>query len=151
MDVTPTDAQNVADLRLAATGDASAQLRLSRTARDLVLAGVADDIVGSIEGVNFARLAAAQGVPDALVLLSDHCAHLGQAFAECGEHDASDNWIGQSLAMLELAAEVLPAANAAALMDSLNIAADNANAAIMQAAKEYRAIFAPAFGAAAFA
>lgn len=151
MEIDPSDVESVRLMRLAATGDAAAQLELARTARQLVITGDADEIVCSIEGLTYARLAAAQGVPDALMLVAEHCAHLANVYAQCGEQPTSDMWQGQALGVLELATEMLPPANAADLMASLNIAADNASPAIMQEAKLFRAIFAPAFGAEAFA
>jgi len=151
VDIDPADQRNVADLRLAATGDAQAQFRLSRAARDLVLSGEADEIVTSIEGVAYARLAAAQGIPDALMLLAEHCSHLAAVYYQCGEPDCGDMWVGQSIAVLDLATELLPSANATALADTLDTAAFEATPAIMEQAKSFRAIFAPAFGAAAFA
>lgn len=151
MDVNPTDRRVVADMQLAARGDGQAQLRLARAARELVLAGDADEIIASVEGVTYARLASAQGIPDAYMLLAEHCAHLAAVYAQCGEQATSDMWLGQAIAILELAAERLPDENAAALMSTLNLAADSANPQAMREAKLFHAIFAPAFGAAAFA
>lgn len=151
METARDDVATVNDLRLAAIGDGQAQLRLAQTARRLVLAEIADDIVGSIEGVCYARLAAAQGIPDALLLLADHCAHLAGVYYECEAQECGDEWIAQSLGVLELATEVLPASNAAELMDQLTATADCATPEIMAATKYFRDLFAPAFGAAAFA
>lgn len=151
MDVDPNDEQNVADMRLAAAGDAGSQLRLARASRELVLSGEADEIVTSVEGLTYARLAAAQGVPDALMLVAEHCIHLSKVYYECSAMECGDMWTGQAIAVLELAAELLPSANAAELMQTLNVAADIATPAIMAEAKAFRAIFAPAFGAEAFA
>lgn len=151
MDYARDDVAAVNDLRLAATGDGQAQFRLAYAARQLVLAEDADDIVGSIEGACFARLAAAQGIPDALLLLADHCAHLAKVYYECEANDSADVWLGQCLGVLELATELLPASNAAALMDQLTITADCTTPEIMAEAKHFRDLFAPAFGAEAFA
>jgi hypothetical protein len=149
--VSPSDAQNVADLRLAARGDAEAQLRMARACRQSVLSGQADDIIASVEGLGFARLAAAQGVPDAIMLIAEHCIHLAQVYVECDEEPTAEMWAGQAIAVLELAAELLPASNAADLMQTLNTAADLTTANVMAEAKMFRAIFSPAFGAEAFA
>lgn len=151
MDVDPTDAQNVADLRLAAAGDADAQLRLAYAARRLVVDGIADEIVCSVEGFSFARLAAAQGKPEALLVMAEHCAHLAKVYADCGAPECAESWHGQALAVLELAAERLPDPSAAGLMDSLTLAAADATPGVMREAKMFHAIWAPAFGAEAFA
>ena len=150
MDPQRNDAESVNLLRLAAVGDGAAQLQLARAARQLVLSGDADEIICSIEGVCNARLAAAQGIPDALMLLADHCAHLAKVYYECDAHETADMWLGQSLAALEIATELLPAENAAALMDSLTVTADCTTPNIMAEAKHFHDLFAPAFGAAAF-
>lgn len=147
----PDDLNTVSDLKLAAFGDGAAQLRLARKARDLVLSGEGDEIVCSIEGVAYARLAAAQGSPDALMLLAEHCAHLSVVYSDCGVEETSDMWLGQALGVLELATELLPDCNAAELMHSLNLAADSATPEIMREVKHFRDLFAPAFGAEAFA
>lgn len=154
---TPThadDERNVSDLRLAASGDAAAQIRLSCEARRLVLNGNADDIIGSVDGLNFARLAAAQGEPTGLMLVAEHCAHLAKVYAECGEHYCSDDWHGQAIAAMELAAENMPADCAeerASFMQSLNTLADGASPTIMGFATQWRSLWAPAFSADAFA
>ena len=153
---TPThadDERNVSDLCLAARGDASAQIRLSTEARRLVVSGHADDIIGSVDGLNFARMAAAQGVPTGLMLVAEHCAHLAKVYAECGEHDCSDDWHGQAIAALELAAENMPADQAderAIFMQGLNTLADGASPVIMEFATQWRALWAPAFSADAY-
>ena len=113
------------------------------------MTGEADEIVTSIEGLTYARLAASQGVPDALMLAAEHCAHLGKTYSLCGEEDSAADWIGQAIGLFEIATELLPAQNAADLMHSLNVAADMATPEIMALAKFYRAAFAPAFGLAA--
>lgn len=152
MEFARNDAAAVDDLRLAAMGDGQAQLRLAQTARQLVLVDEETDvIVCSIEGVCYARLAAAQGIPDALLLLADHCAHLAKVYYESGADHLADVWLGQCIGVLELATEVLPASNAAALMDQLTVTAHCATAEIMTEAKYFRDLFAPAFGAEAFA
>lgn len=138
--------QHIEDLRLAASGDAQAQLRLSQAARALVVSGEADEIVTSLEGLTYARLAAAQGVPDALMLAAEHCCQLGKTYSICGEEDCASDWIGQAIGLFEIAAELLPSSNAAALMQNLNVAADMATPEIMTLAKFYRAAFAPVFG-----
>ena len=143
--------QHVADLRLAARGDAQAQLRLSYAARQMVINEEADEIVASLEGLTYARLAASQGVPDALMLAADHCSHLATVYSACGAQESADDWAGQAIGLLEIAADLLPAANAANLMQTLNTAADMASPEIMALAKFYRSAFAPAFGADAFA
>lgn len=143
--------QHIADLCLAAAGDAQAQLRLSKSARELVVSGEADEIVASIEGLTYARLAAAQGVPDAIMLAADHCSHLAKVYSDCDEEECAADWAGQAIGLLEIATDLLPAANAANLMQSLNSAADMASPEIMAQAKIYRSIFAPVFGADAFA
>jgi len=146
--VSPADARNRADLLLAARGDADAQLRLAIEARRLVVSGEADDIIGSIDGVNYARMAATQGKPDALMVLAEHCAHLATVYGECGETVCSEDWHGQAFATLELAAENMPAscdAERADLMQALNELADQASPAIMEFAKLWRALWAPAF------
>jgi hypothetical protein len=148
------DAATLNDMRLAAFGDGQAQLRLAKTARRLVLAEDADGILGSIEGVTYARLAAAQGIPDALMILAEHCVHLAFLYYETEvpeAEEAADMWTGQAIGVLELAAELLPASNAGELITSLTIASDCANARIIAEAKYYRELFSPAFGAAAFA
>lgn len=149
------DAATLNDMRLAAFGDGQAQLRLARTARRLVLAQDADDVLGSIEGVTYARLAAAQGIPDALMVLAEHCVHLAFIHYEAGADDevnvVADMWLGQAMGVLELAAEMLPASNAGELISSLTIASDGATPQIIAEAKYYRELFSPAFGAAAFA
>lgn len=143
--------QHISDLRLASAGDAQAQFSLSRSARELVVSGEADEIVASIEGLTYARLAAAQGIPDAIMLAADHCSHLAKVYSDCGEEECAADWAGQAIGLLEIATELLPAANAANLMQSLNAAADMSSPEIMAQAKAYRSIFAPVFGAAAFA
>jgi hypothetical protein len=143
--------QHISDLRLASAGDAQAQFSLSRSARELVVSGEADEIVASIEGLTYARLAAAQGIPDAIMLAADHCSHLAKVYSDCGEDECAADWAGQAIGLLEIATELLPAANAANLMQSLNTAADMSSPEIMAQAKAYRSIFAPVFGAAAFA
>ena len=143
--------QHVDDLRLAARGDAQAQFRLSYAAREMVVSGEADEIVASMEGLTYARLAASQGVPDALLLAADHCSHLAKVYSDCGADDCANDWAGQAIGLLEIATDLLPASNAAELMQTLNTAADMATPEIMALAKFYRAAFAPAFGAAAFA
>ena len=143
--------QHISDLRLASAGNAQAQFRLSRSARELVVSGEADEIVASIEGLTYARLAAAQGIPDAIMLAADHCSHLAKVYSDCGEEECAADWAGQAIGLLEIATELLPAANAANLMQSLNTAADMSSPEIMAQAKAYRSIFAPVFGAAAFA
>lgn len=143
--------QHIADLRLASVGDAQAQFRLSKSARELVVSGEADEIVASIEGLAYARLAAAQGIPDAIMLAADHCSHLAKVYSDCGEEECAADWAGQAIALLEIATDLLPAANAANLMQTLNTAAEMASPEIMAHAKVYRSIFAPVFGAAAFA
>lgn len=143
--------QHVADLRLAAAGDAQAQFRLSYAARQMVINEEADEIVASIEGLTYARLAAAQGVPDAIMLAAEHCNHLAKVYSDCGAEDCADDWAGQAIGLLEIATDLLPSANAANLMQTLNTAADMASPEIMALAKFYRSAFAPAFGAAAFA
>ncbi|MDK2756417.1 MAG: hypothetical protein KYX66_06745 [Blastomonas fulva] len=143
--------QHVADLRLAATGDAQAQLRLSQAARAMVVTGEADEIIASMEGLTYARLAAAQGVPDAIMLAADHCAHLGKTYSDCGAEDSASDWIAQAIGLLEIATDLLPSENAAALMQTVNIAADMSTPDIMALAKFYRAAFIPAFGLAALA
>ncbi|WP_374394381.1 hypothetical protein [Sphingopyxis sp.] len=143
--------QHVDDLRLAARGDAQAQFRLSYAAREMVVSGEADEIVASMEGLTYARLAASQGVPDALLLAADHCSHLAKVYSDCGADDCANDWAGQAIGLLEIATDLLPASNAAELMQTLNTAADMATPEIMALAKYYRAAFAPAFGAAAFA
>lgn len=151
---TRDDAATLDDMRLAAFGDGQAQLRLAKTARRLVLAQDADDILGSIEGVTYARLAAAQGIPDALMILAEHCVHLAFVHYEGGDPEAeeiADMWTGQAIGVLELAAELLPASNAGELITSLTIASDCASPRIIAEAKYYRELFSPAFGAAAFA
>lgn len=148
------DAASLDDLRLAAAGDGQAQLRLSQTARRLVLAQEADDILGSIEGVAYARLAAAQGIPDALMLLAEHCVHLAFVHYEAEDpevEDIADMWLGQAMGVLELAAELLPASNAGELISSLTIASHSASPRVIAEAKFFRDLFSPAFGAAAFA
>lgn len=145
------DTRLVALLRLAATGDAAAQIELARESRRKVLREEADEIVCSIEGLTYARLAAAQGVPDGLMLVADHSAHLAKVYYECDENDTADMWLGQSLAALELATELLPTENANALADQLVQHAEHATPNIMREAKLFRDIFAPAFGPAAFA
>lgn len=143
--------QHIADLCLAAAGDAQAQFRLSKSARELVISGEADEIVASIEGLTYARLAAAQGVPDAIMLAADHCSHLAKVYSDCGAEECAADWAGQAIGLLEIATDLLPAANAANLMQALNSAADMASPEIMAQAKIYRSIFAPVFGADAFA
>ncbi|MGH6697585.1 hypothetical protein [Sphingopyxis sp.] len=143
--------QYVADLRLAAAGDAQAQFRLSYAARQMVVSGEADEIVASLEGISYARLAATQGVPEALMLAADHCSHLAKVYSDCGEDECAGDWAGQAIGLLEIATDLLPASNAAELMQTLNTAADMATPEIMAHAKYYRAAFAPAFGAPAFA
>lgn len=143
--------QHIADLRLASVGDAQAQLRLSKSARELVVSGEADEIIASIEGLTYARLAAAQGVPDAIMLAADHCSHLAKVYSDCGEDECAADWAGQAIALLEIATDLLPAVNAADLMQTLNTAAEMATPEIMAQAKVYRSIFAPVFGADAFA
>lgn len=141
--------QHIADLRLAAAGDPQAQLRLSYAARQLVIAGDADEIVTSIEGLTFARLAATQGVPSALLLAAGHCTHLGRTYADCGADDSARDWIGQAIGILEIATERLPASDAADVMQAVNVAAGMVAPETMTLAKFYRAAFAPAFGATA--
>ncbi|MBL9066497.1 MAG: hypothetical protein JNN10_09415 [Sphingopyxis sp.] len=143
--------QHVADLRLAAAGDAPAQLRLSHAARAMVVSGEADEIGASIEGLTYARLAASQGVPEAVMLAADHCSHLAKVYSDCGAESSAADWAGQAIGLLEIATDLLPAANAANLMQTLNSAADMASPEIMALAKFYRSAFAPAFGADAFA
>lgn len=145
------DAATLQDMRLAAFGDGQAQLRLSRTARRLVLAQDACDVMGSVEGVAYARLAAAQGIPDALMLLAEHCGHLAFIHYEAEENGVADMWLGQAMGVLELAAELLPASNAGVLINSLTLASDGASAQVLAEARFFRDTFAPAFGAAAFA
>ena len=146
--VSADDARRVADLRLAARGDGEAQLRLAAEARELVEGGGVDDIIGSMEGVHFARLAAAQGIPDALMILAEHCAHLAMVYTSCGETECGEDWHGQALGVMELAAENMPAncaAERAELMQSLSSLADEASPAIMQSAVQWRNLWAPAF------
>lgn len=88
--------------------------------------GDADEIVCSVEGFSFARLAAAQGKPEALLVMAEHCAHLAKVYADCGAPECAESWHGQALAVLELAAERLPDPSAAGLMDSLTLAAADA-------------------------
>src|SRR3546814_12913708 len=88
MDIDPGDLESIDDMRLAAAGDAAAQYRLSCRARQLVLAGECDEIIGSVEGVSYARLAAAQGLPDALLLIAEHCGPLANVYYECGANAA---------------------------------------------------------------
>lgn len=148
------DARTVSDLTLAARGDAAAQVRLSEEARRLVVSGLADDIIGSVDGVNFARLAAAQGAPAGLMLVAEHCAHLARVYAECGESLCADDWHGQAIAALEMAAENMPAASAverADLMQALNELADKATPEVMGRAVFWRAVFSPAFSVEAVA
>lgn len=143
--------QHVDDLRLAARGDAQAQFRLSHAARRMVVSGEGDEIVTSLEGLTYARLAASQGVPDALMLAADHCSHLATVYSSCGAEECADDWAAQAIGLLEIATDLLPASNAAELMQTLNTAADMASPEIMALAKFYRSAFAPAFGADAFA
>lgn len=143
--------QHVDDLCLAARGDARAQFRLSYAARQMVVSGEADEIVASLEGLTYARLAASQGIPDALMLAADHCSHLATVYSGCGADDCANDWAGQAIGLLEIATDLLPSSNAAELMQTLNTAADMATPEIMALAKYYRDTFAPAFGAAAFA
>lgn len=143
--------QHVDDLRLAARGDAQAQFRLSYAARQMVVTGEADEIVASLEGLTYARLAASQGVPDALLLAADHCSHLANVYYQCEASDCADDWAAQAIGLLEIATDLLPSSNAAELMQTLNTAADMASPEIMAQAKFYRSIFAPVFGAEAFA
>lgn len=143
--------QHVDDLRLAARGDAQAQFRLSHAARQMVVTGEGDEIVTSLEGLTYARLAASQGVPDALMLAADHCSHLAKVYSDCGAEACANDWAAQAIGLLEIATDLLPASNAAELMQTLNTAADMASPEIMGLAKFYRSAFAPAFGADAFA
>ena len=145
------DASTLNDMRLAARGDGQAQLRLARTARRLVLAQDADDILGSIEGVTYALLAATQGIPDALMILAEHCTHLAFIHYEAEAGEIADMWLGQAMGVLELAAELLPASNAGELITSLTVAAEGATPQVLAEAKFFRDLFSPAFGAAAFA
>src|SRR3546814_15160647 len=88
MDIDPGDLESIDDMRLAAAGDAAAQYRLSCRARQLVLAGECDEIIGSVEGVSYARLAAAPGLPDALLLIPHHSRHLPHFYYEIGPRAA---------------------------------------------------------------
>ena len=157
MPTTPTDSvgddarQLVETLRTAACGDAQALYQLSYAARQQVISGEADEIVASIEGLTFARLAAARGIPEAIMLAADHCSHLAGVYGECGEEACASDWAGQAIGLLEIATELLPASNAADLMQTLNTAADMATPEIMALAKEYRATFAPVFAPAVYA
>ena len=145
------DARNLALMRRAAGGEAEAQLLLAVECRRLVTNEEADDIIASVEGITYARMAAAQGLTAGMMILAEHCAHLAKVYAECEAQDCSDSWFGQAIAVLEIATEHLPSSNAADLMQNLNIAADTASPNVMRYAKQFRAIFVPAFGAAAFA
>jgi hypothetical protein len=145
MDIDPGDLESINDMRLAAAGDAAAQYRLSCRARQLVLAGECDEIIGSVEGVSYARLAAAQGLPDALLLIAEHCGHLANVYYECGATEAGDSWHAQVIAILELSAELLPGPSSYELTQALNVAADEASPDIMEEAKMLRDLFAPLF------
>lgn len=145
MDIDSGELESINDLRLAAAGDAAAQYRLSYRARQLVIAGECDEIIGSVEGVSYARLAAAQGLPDALLLIAEHCGHLAKTYYDCGVTQAGDSWHAQVIAILELSAELLPGPSAPELMQALNVAADDASPEIMEEAKIFRTLFADLF------
>ena len=148
------DAETVARLdvlRRASRGDADALISLASDARALVLAEQVDEYITSLEGVTYSRLAAAQGRADALVLLIEHSAHLGKLAADAEDWDASDDWHGQVIALLEIVADRLPMVNADCLTVTLNQAASESSPSVMEAAKVYRNFWAPVFGAEAFA
>lgn len=145
MEIDPGDIESVNDMRLAAVGDAAAQYRLALRCREYVVAGECDEIVGSIEGLSYARLAAAQGVPDALLMIATHCGHLARAYWDCGVIDAGNSWHAQVIAILEISAELLPGPSGPELMQALNVAADEASPEIMEEAKIFRTLFAPLF------
>src|SRR3546814_3810520 len=86
-------------------------------------------------------LAAAQGLPDALLLIAEHCGHLANVYYECGATAAGDSWHAQVIAILELSAELLPGPSSYELTQALNVAADEASPDIMEEAKMLRDLF----------
>lgn len=127
----------------AARGDPEAQYAISLRNREGIEAGTVHQLYGSLEGVAYARMAAMNGHPGALLLLARHIRQLSYFCAETGQHDLAADHYGHAMAMMEILTEHLPVDEADELRREIDAAADRNPAEVMRAAKFYRDLWAP--------
>ena len=146
------DPADVPALMLAAArGDADAQLLIAEECRSRVVAGDMDQLFGSMEGVTYARMAAMNGRTKALPLLARHTRELSCYCASAGAEDMAADHYGHAMAIMEIMADHMPLDEADGIRAEIDAAAERNPAQVMEAAKFYRALWAPLIGVEAFA
>lgn len=93
-------------IRVAAWGDTDCQVKLAKAALILDAPTPADRVVSVVEGLTYARLAAATGNVEALGLVIVLQSQLADMLAQAGWLDAADEQRGEALAVADVAADV---------------------------------------------
>jgi len=125
-------------IREAGWGCAESQVRLAKLALAGETLGHADRVVSTVEGLTFARLAAARGDMTGLGLFIALQNQLAELLDDAGLFDSGDSHRGESLAAADVTVDRVPDGSMGEILGAYLAAAENVTPDALESAQHHR-------------